>query len=677
MNAAARTPESLSPRSDGYEPARHCRGFTLKGLHCKRSVAGALHRSRFLSSTACAAPSRSVQGSIEWLAEEAGYCNDHKSQAQQYKDRILQREDGLSRHQDQSPQHKDQAPQVIQAQKSPMKISLGQKSSIDTLANRIGLSNANPKAGVHKETWSAATDTAHNSDLGNKASGALTQQESSIDIVADKVDTCDSDRKVRADVQKQPAVAKLVCGRPRPETPKDPVEQQNSSIDALTSRIRSCDLDKNVGRDNHLRSALPATPHGSPQAEEVKVSSAWQGTENESLNTPSSRARTERPSIREQIRRSGSDLKDVVLRRARDKCDEVLARSQAQSPRMDLSEHRSSAFAPVQHQNARKGLLANSPPATLSPSSGKPSLSPPIWADSQSDTNPQPASPTRPSLSTAPNLSNPQMQKYLNWIPRHLTQQTTLRLINELDKRISSADKEGYIYMYWLTPTSGGSKPDDDDASSLLDSPFGSAQGQKRQSQIRSSEVLERYASQRLGGPASSKTILLKIGRTGNVHCRMNQWSKQCACNATLLRCYPYISSSSTARTSSSRPSSSSSSSTSHSSSSSPSPSPPASSSAKTARTDKFNIATSSGTNSLPRKVPYSHRVERLIQIELDEKNVRDLLPCEQCGKKHREWFSITASVDEIRAVDEVINRWVRWAEQLWLRERMRREMMA
>ena len=78
-------------------------------------------------------------------------------------------------------------------------------------------------------------------------------------------------------------------------------------------------------------------------------------------------------------------------------------------------------------------------------------------------------------------------------------------LLTELAKPISPADAEGYIYMFWLTPESDTSKPDDDAASDLLELPI-SRPGQER----RPSDVLQRYASQRRG-PMKAKTMLLKI----------------------------------------------------------------------------------------------------------------------------------------------------------------------
>lgn len=62
-----------------------------------------------------------------------------------------------------------------------------------------------------------------------------------------------------------------------------------------------------------------------------------------------------------------------------------------------------------------------------------------------------------------------------------------------------------------------------------------------------------------------------------------------------------------------------------------------------------------------PKKVPHAHKVERLIHIELSEKRVKR--ECETCGKEHREWFEVEGDRKGVKGVDEVVRRWVRWAE--------------
>jgi hypothetical protein len=227
--------------------------------------------------------------------------------------------------------------------------------------------------------------------------------------------------------------------------------------------------------------------------------------------------------------------------------------------------------------------------------------------------------PDRPSVDTTPGPSGPQTQGLLSLIPSHLSPQTTAVLLNELSKPISSSDAAGYIYMFWLTPESDTSKPDEDAAADLLDLPPNNRPATDR----RPSAMLDRYASQK-GGSRPQKTILLKIGRAENVHRRLSQWAKQCSYNITLIRYYPY--------TPTSRAS------------------PP--------RTSDILQRPS------PKKVPQVHRVERLVHVELAESRVTEPGPCGSCGREHREWFEVRASAEGLRTVDEIIRRWVTWAER-------------
>jgi hypothetical protein len=115
--------------------------------------------------------------------------------------------------------------------------------------------------------------------------------------------------------------------------------------------------------------------------------------------------------------------------------------------------------------------------------------------------------------------------------------------------------------------------------------------------------------------------MLLKIGRAENVQRRLNQWTRQCGYNLTLIRYYPY------------------------------------------------HPTTLSETNlneipRTPRKVPNAHKVERLIHIELNGQRAQGSGKCKTCGKEHREWFEVDASRDGVKAVDEIIKRWVDWGER-------------
>jgi len=125
---------------------------------------------------------------------------------------------------------------------------------------------------------------------------------------------------------------------------------------------------------------------------------------------------------------------------------------------------------------------------------------------------------------------------------------------------------------------------------------------------------------------ADANNLLIKIGRTNNVRRRLSSWTRQCGHDLSLLRFYPYVSASPTSPST---------------------PTPP--------------------SPSTPRTLPYSHRVERLIHIELGAQRVKQE-KCGKCGKEHREWFEIEATREGIRRMDEVVRKWVAWGE--WMGER-------
>ncbi len=222
--------------------------------------------------------------------------------------------------------------------------------------------------------------------------------------------------------------------------------------------------------------------------------------------------------------------------------------------------------------------------------------------------------------SSAPSSASSQTAQFLSLIPGKASPQTASGLMTELAKSISLLDEPGYIYMFWLTPETEPSAPPAETARSLLAPPpsAGRPGGQRRVS-----DVLASYAAPGTGsrGPGSAKQspakILLKIGRATNVQRRLNEWTRQCGYNLSLIRYYPYISSS------------------------------------------------SPGPVAVPRKMPHSHKVERLIHIELAGAGLRaaDREKCDACGREHREWFEVDASRKGVMEVDEVIRRWVDWDE--------------
>lgn len=238
----------------------------------------------------------------------------------------------------------------------------------------------------------------------------------------------------------------------------------------------------------------------------------------------------------------------------------------------------------------------------------------------------------------------------LSYIPNTLPPQTISALLTEVSKPISEADEEGYIYIFWLTPESAGPAPSST-ASSLLAPPTRPEQGR------RTSDVLRQYSVRRPQRPrpdaarqspgeaqvASSaedkNTILLKIGRANNVTRRMHEWTRQCGYSLSLVRYYPYVSST-------------------------PTPSPQGSS-AHSRHSSYINQRPSDAGRRVSegvRKVPHAHRVERLIHIELASQRVTK--KCDACGRDHKEWFEVEATKEGVEGVDEVIKRWVEWAER-------------
>lgn len=204
-------------------------------------------------------------------------------------------------------------------------------------------------------------------------------------------------------------------------------------------------------------------------------------------------------------------------------------------------------------------------------------------------------------------------QEFLALMPKTLSPQTTSLLLAELAKPISDFDEPGYIYMFWLTPGTSPA-PTHEATTSLLTSPEPNRPSRTR----RTTDIIREY------NPSSSPnkhTILLKIGRAANVQRRMNEWSRQCNHNLSVLRYYPYLPSSSQAPLSS-----------------------------------PYSSSPTSSSDS-PRKVPHAHKIERLIHLELAHLRVKR--GCAACGKEHREWFEVDGRRESVEEVDRVVRRWV------------------
>ncbi|OJJ80239.1 uncharacterized protein ASPGLDRAFT_135120 [Aspergillus glaucus CBS 516.65] len=234
----------------------------------------------------------------------------------------------------------------------------------------------------------------------------------------------------------------------------------------------------------------------------------------------------------------------------------------------------------------------------------------PVQSQSQSQSRPSSKPPTtRPSAGQS------------RWIPSSLSPATQKKLLSEIEKPVSDKDEDGYIYMFWVTPTdSSRSAPPPAEIGSSLFANF--AENRELPDQIRSIRDAIRAARDHnaLATNPTDQTpgsVRLKIGRTNNVHRRINEWTKQCSNDLTLLRYYPYTEMSSL---------------------------PPSASATE-------------------KKVPFVHRVEHLIHIELGDLRIRDMGPCPDCGKKHQEWFEVSAEREALQWVDGAIRRWCEWAE--------------
>ncbi|KAI0884171.1 DUF1766-domain-containing protein [Annulohypoxylon maeteangense] len=342
---------------------------------------------------------------------------------------------------------------------------------------------------------------------------------------------------------------------PGPKT--TPILETRESLDTLIDRLGIVEAERH-GRKNH-HSDRPSRPDD--------------GRHNEKISH-SNNTNTERPHRRRPKEKKRNFCYCFTITEYEDEEEERPVRPQ---PRPVQSAPAKPAYSspPDQHMTI--------PPAVH----GRPS------ADSK-----------RPSESR----QTSQTSQYLSLIPATASPQTASQLMAELAKPISQTDEAGYIYIFWLTPESAPAAPPAETAESLLAPPRPGGR------QRRTSDVLETFAVKENKTGSSSKKVLLKIGRASNVQRRLNEWTRQCGYNLSLIRYYPHISSS---------------------------------------------------QPSTPRKMPHSHKVERLIHLELAGAGLRvsDKANCDVCGKAHREWFEIDASKKGIAMVDETVKRWSDWDE--------------
>lgn len=514
------TPETLIGRSDSKDASTTCKGITAEGRPCRRSTAGS-SRSRARSIAVALGSEDDV-----YLDGTAFFCWQHKDQVQ-----------SLQLQQIHLQQHREDA--------------IVQRTSIDTLVDRLGLLNTNDK-----------TPSIHNKRAPKRYH---TKTERTVVPLASEDRQATSPAPVRSSRERQ-LEPKIKHGSPL-------FLCCFSSDHDVDERIRP----RRYSMHEELKTATPY-----PQARPLNT---WSNSQS-------------RPS------RENDTIKPSSLRRI---------------------------SVPKQARNTRdRPVLHGDPPS--------------------------------------------QTERLLSIIPKSLSPHTASLLLAELAKPFSDADEEGYIYMFCLTDHSPSSNRASKLASTIIDSPPSSRQQKGTLDQA--GRILQELAIEdnsnntrndmdrehRSGmSEQHGKSILLKIGRASNVHRRMNEWTRQCGYDLSLVRFYPHPTTNPPIPSPSLPPkpvpsSPSTTKSRKETTKRSPlQPIPPSSS------TPPPYLSTGTVATGLPHKVQHVRRVERLIHLELAASNVRTT--CQACGTVHREWFAVEPTREGVRAVHETVQRWVNWAE--------------
>lgn len=387
--------------------------------------------------------------------------------------------------------------------------------------------------------------------------------------------------------------------------------KERTSVDSLVDRLGIMEIESNrVPRTHGKRN------HNAKPARKETLPKRWQDVPGPLIavtgNDPFSEKRPVKASSNRRSRREPNIIFSLSCCTASVEPRDVLPPpvkrhsyqnmgAESKTAKIPTSLQPTTASTPTPMQRRQNQALAQSPSSNTAPSRSALAVKP---------TTPL----NRPLLSRDPSS---QTQDLLALIPKTLAPQTTSLLLAELAKPISEHDDEGYIYIFWLTP-SASPAPSAEATSSLL-SPSTRLAPRSR----RASAVEREHTTPTPIKPGSNTSILLKIGRASNVQRRMNEWSRQCNHTLSLLRYYPY-----------------------HPSFSSPSPSP--------------SHPSTNPPLPTPRKVPHAHKIERLIHLELGELRIKR--SCATCGKEHREWFEVDGSSRHgVAGVDEVVRRWVEW----------------
>ena len=434
-----------------------------------------------------------------------------------------------------------------------------------------------------------------------------------------------------------------------PATHLYPLKERNS-IDTLVERLGVLEVDETTREPPRKRrdSRSDNRTSGSKPPRRINRPSTWDNVEGPLMSIPSdvmaAEKRRTRPPKPAPQKQKPSFWASLCCGSADDDHVEVIRHKKRTSQ------------APVTTQYVPETLMQQvpqTPPRLHQRASRRSSATisnPPTWAQQPTSVparKPLGEKTARPLNKTT--RADSETAILLRYIPQALSPQLTSMLLAELSKPISPHDDEGYIYIFWLTPDSLGPAPSSA-ASTLLAPPSRPDQGRRTSDMLRQYSVKKPQHSrpdttrQRSGdsGDASGKdTIFLKIGRANNVHRRMNEWQRQCGYSLSLVRYYPYVSST-------------------------PSPTPSPHTLPAQSRRQSYQNARASDparrVSEVVRKVPHAHRVERLIHLELGEQRV--MKNCEACGRTHKEWFEVDATKQGVKKVDDVVKRWVEWAER-------------
>ncbi|CAF9921192.1 MAG: hypothetical protein HETSPECPRED_004459 [Heterodermia speciosa] len=359
---------------------------------------------------------------------------------------------------------------------------------------------------------------------------------------------------------------------------------ERTSIDTLVDRLGVLDV-----QDEQESGRRKRTKRTSRPIRKETLPKNWQDVQGPLMALPHEGSSSNRPPPREKRRRPGFWESLCCVNPAYDSTPPARVRPQKASTATPATTTVPTSVRP---------LSAQTPKTSQRPSAASPS----------------PLTPTVPFPNRARRTSS-HTQTLLALIPPDLSPQTTSALLSELAKPVSQHDEEGWIYIFWLT-SKDSTETDPNAVTSLLNAP--QSPGRRTISSVTD----------------TGKTILLKIGRASNVQRRMNEWTRQCGYDLSLVRFYPYLPSAP-----------------------SPLPSPSRASHSRTGR----GSSQEPGGATAPHKVPHAHKVERLIHLELADQRVKK--NCEACGKEHREWFEVAGTREGVKAVDEVVRRWVVWAE--------------